>query len=342
MGFFKKDYMNENYYNILGVEQNAPLDEIKKSYKKLVKENHPDKFENASEEVKKEKTELFKKINEAYTILSDEKKRKEYDFSLSGGFNFPWGNDFFNRGPKMKVGKDIMEYLYITLKESYLGGTKPLDYYVHESCPHCNGTGQKNGAPSTCPHCNGSGMIMEQQHMGNMFFSRTTTCPHCKGTGKVVTDPCEYCNGLGLLKKHTSRNIDFPPGIYNNIGLLIKNGGDEPEGGGVKGDLNVVIRIINDEVFERNEDNLIMNLPISIVDAWNGGEKEIQHISGENIKIIIPELSKPNDKIIINNKGFENPLHKTKGDFIININYITPDKITEEQKNKLKDFFNNF
>jgi molecular chaperone DnaJ len=342
-----------DYYKTLNIDKNASQDEIKKAYRKLAIKYHPDKNPG-----NKEAEDKFKEISEAYEILSDENKRKEYDtygsvgngprldpndifsqfFGRSGGFN-PFGDIFgggfggFNRqshGSMPIDGKDIYIPVTITLKESYLGASKNILIKEYTTCDSCHGEG---GDKAICKHCNGSGMITQR----NGFMVMQSTCPHCQGTGKIITNKCKKCNGNGYIPSNKEVSINIPKGCFNGLKLKLNGKGYPGKNGGSYGDAIVILEVKDDETFYRSENNLITSFAVKYSDILFGGEKTI-NVFGTDVKFTIKKLYDIQKPIIIENKGFKDLRSSNYGQLIIGLYVQMPTKnIDDDIKNKLLD-----
>lgn len=336
-----------NYYNVLGVGKNATQDEIKKAYRKLSKKYHPDK--NPGD---KEAEEKFKKINEAYDILSDEKKRQEYDNPISGfnfgSFNFdPFGSGpfgFGSRGFKRNKsihGEDITIDLNISLKDIYTLNKKTVSYIRKKRCSKCGGYGNTK----TCPHCHGTGVIQQKSVHGTMISITTAECTHCHGTGYISDIKCEHCNNTGLESETTQYTIDIKK-LYNK-GYLLRNGitiqtagpgCDTTDKSGMDGHLNVHIvhENNNNNSFYIREGKLTCTIEIPVIDMLIGCKKEIVLPDGKRIRVTISQCSKPDKIYSINNCGLYKYNTDERDPLLFVVKPIYPNNLTEKQIEILK------
>jgi molecular chaperone DnaJ len=339
----------KDYYEILGVSRDASQDDIKKKFRSLAVKFHPDKLVNATDEEKKEAEEKFKEISEAYDILSNPDKRKQYDNGGIPNFDNIWdefGNPFENffgrRTQRVNKGSDIQINVEITLKEAYTGIEKKVEVIRTEKCSTCNGTGSKDGKDSKCLHCNGTGMITETFQMGPGSFSMSQRpCNHCKGTGKVITNPCNSCKGSGVVQKKTIDTISIPRGLSNGMAFAIQGAGNAPHNGnGINGDLIVRVYVKEDVYFTRpDEINLIHYDEVPFNECLLGFTKEYQTIDGSTVTVNAPELTPHGKAFIFKGKGMPHPQNPNMiGDYAVVINYKLPKSLTKEQKEKLKNF----
>lgn len=341
----------KDYYAILGVDKNVSDDELKRVYRKLAVKYHPDKWANKSEEERKTAEDKFKEISEAYDVLSNPDKRRQYDNGgfnwedLANGFGFdPFGGfgDFFgNRRNTIKKGKNARAHIKINIKEAYNGGKYKVSYDREVPCTDCNGTGSSDGKSPVCPYCNGTGMINETKQMGpNAFSMINRPCGHCHGTGKIINNPCTKCKGSGVKLEHVEENLDLPRGLSNGMNLNVQGMGCVPPDGGIPGDLIVTIEVIDDKYFVRpDEINLIHYEEVPFNECLLGFEKEFDAIDGTKVKVKAPELTQHGKSFIFKGKGMPHPNNpRVFGDYAVVINYKLPKTLTKEQKKKLKEF----
>ena len=307
-----------DYYEVLGVDKNASEDDIKKAFKKAAMKYHPDRFANASDAEKKEAEEKFKEVNEAYQVLSDSKRKQQYDqfghaaFEPGGaGFSdfdpnsFDFSDIFSNifgggssgfggssRRSYVEPGNDLRYNLEITLEEAAKGVEKTIKYKRNGKCEFCNGTGAEDGKTKTCPTCNGQGTIRTQQRTILGVMQSQTICPDCHGTGKIPEKKCKHCHGTGTAKETVEKKINVPAGIDDGQKLKYAGLGEASQSGGPNGDLYIVIRIKSHDIFVRDGENLYCEVPISYSTAVLGGEVEIPTLNGKKtIRIKVTETS---------------------------------------------------
>lgn len=347
--------MEKDYYKILGLERNASEEEIKKNYKKLAVKYHPDKFVNESEDKKKEAEEKFKDISEAYTVLSDPDKKRQYD---NGGFDFssifgngwdPFGGfaDIFGNHARRQPqgpspGQDIHVEVKLNIEDIYNGCEKKIKYNRYVRCSKCDGDGGTN--VMVCPACHGSGYVTHIQQNGFMTMQQTAPCDKCHGTGKTVEKICEKCNGLGLEKTEQEIKINIPKFSLNGSTIRVNNGGSESKDKFGKNG-NVIIHIkwnIDKDIHIDNHGNVYKELNIPYYDIILGTIVSDKLPTHEEEKIEIKKCSKPDEQIVLQNKGlhFGNRI----GNFIYIIKPIFPDNINEktiELLNEIKKEVNN-
>lgn len=344
-----------DYYEVLGIGRDATDNDIKKAYRKLAKQYHPDVNSNDKEAEAK-----FKEINEAYSVLSDPEKRSNYDryghaafdgSSGFGGFDFGFGglDDLFESfmggfgrsrtkrtGPQR--GNDLRYALEITFLEAAFGVTKELSISRLQSCGVCGGTGAKPGtSPETCKHCNGTGQIRYAQATPFGQFVNMRTCDVCKGEGRVIVHPCESCRGKGRVTKNSKISIDIPAGIDEGQTISLRGEGEPGLRGGSSGDLFVTIHIKPHPIFKREGFDVVCDVPISFTQAALGAEIDIPTIDGK-MTYTIPEGTQPGTIFKIRGKGIKHLRSSARGDQYIRVNIEVPVKLTTKQKDILRQF----
>jgi molecular chaperone DnaJ len=344
-----------DFYETLGVAKNASEDEIKKSYRKLAMKYHPDRNPDS-----KESEEKFKEAKEAYEMLTNPEKREAYDRyghagvdpNMGGGGGFGGGaggfgdafgdifGDIFgggrsrNAGPQVYRGADLRYNLEITLEQAAHGFDTTIRVPSWDKCDTCHGSGAKPGtAPSTCSTCGGHGQVRMQQG----FFSIQQTCPKCHGTGKIITDPCAPCGGAGRIKRNKTLEVKIPVGIDNGMRIRSSGNGEPGTNGGPSGDLYVEIHIKPHAVFQREGDDLHCEMPISFTKAALGGEIEVPTLSGK-VSFTIPEGTQSGKTFRLKSKGIKGVRSGYAGDLFCHVAVETPVKLTEKQKDMLRDF----
>ena len=339
----------QDYYELLGVSKNADEKEIKRAYKKLAMQYHPDRTKGD-----KEKEEKFKEIQEAYEILSDKQKRTNYDqyghaafeqgFGSGGGFGGADFGDIFGdmfgdifggggRGRQRVVRGDDLRYdLEITLEEAVKGTTKDIKIHTLVPCETCHGTGAEAGSKvETCPHCHGSGRLRRQQG----FFVTEQPCHFCHGSGKKIEKPCKACHGDGRVNKLKNLSVKITGGVNTGNQLRLSGEGAAGENGAPAGDLYVVIHVKKHHIFERDGSNLYCEVPISFTMAALGGEIEVPTLDGR-VKLRIPEETQTDKLFRMRGKGVTSTRSGYTGDLICRIVVETPVKLNEEQKELLR------
>lgn len=348
-----------DYYEVLGVSRNADEAELKKAYRKLAKQYHPDMNPDNKEAEAK-----FKEINEAYAVLSDPQKRQQYDrfghsglngngfegFSGFGGFDFGFEDIFdtffggspFGRSTRRRSGPqrgaDLKYSLEISFNEAAFGTTKEINISRMQLCQVCNGSGAKPGtSPETCRHCNGAGQIRQVQNtpFGQMVNMRV--CEVCRGEGTVISNPCDECHGNGRVRKTSRISINVPAGIDNGQTISLRGEGEPGMKGGPPGDLYVSIRVKPHPIFKRDGYNVICEIPITFTQAALGAELEIPTIEG-TMKYNIPEGTQTGTVFRLKNKGIKHLRSNAKGDQLLKVSVEVPTKLSAKQKELLKEF----
>lgn len=352
----------KDYYEILEVSKTASGDEIKKSFRKLAMQYHPDRNPGDKEAEAK-----FKEINEAYEVLKDEQKRAAYDRyghqafanGMGGGnpfgegFNFEFGgaggfadifssvfNDFMGGGRSRKQsyslrGNDARYDLSITLDEAFTGIEKEIEIDTTEPCSKCHGHGTSDGNPAPiCSHCQGSGKVRMQQG----FFVVEQTCPHCQGSGYLAKDKCPDCKGKGYTKVKKTIKIKIPAGIYDGSRIRMAGYGQAGLRGGENGDLYVFVEVKEHKLYERADNNLYAQVPVSMCCAALGGTVEIPGIDGGKIELKIPAGSQSEEIIKVKGQGFSILHSNSRGDLFVKLKVETPVNLSARQKELLEEF----
>jgi molecular chaperone DnaJ len=338
-----------DYYEVLGINRDAPEDEIKKAYRKLAMKWHPDRNpENPKAE------EHFKEAKEAYEILSDGSKRAAYDqfghagvdqaaagagAGFSGNFADAFGDifsDIFGGGrtrSSVYRGADLRYNLEISLEDAARGAETRIRIPTMEECATCHGSGAKTGtSPSTCPTCHGHGQVRMQQG----FFSIQQTCPRCHGSGKIVVSPCATCSGAGRMKQHKTMSVKIPAGVDEGDRIRLSGEGEAGMNGGPPGDLYVVIHLKPHPVFNRDHNDLHCEMPISFTTAAVGGDIEIPTLDGY-AKVKVPTGTQTGQMFRLRGKGIKGVRSTSHGDLICHVAVETPVNLTARQKELLAE-----
>ncbi len=357
-----------DYYEILGVSKESTEAEIKKAYRKLAMQYHPDKNKAQDAEEK------FKEISEAYAVLSDEEKRAQYDkfghagidgrYSqedifrgadfrgfedlgdiLSGIFGGGFGGfagDIFGGGRGRRNtpmrGSDLRYDLSISLEEAANGVETTINVPRAENCDTCGGTGAKAGtAPKTCPTCHGSGQITSARNTPFGRFMSTTVCNVCHGNGQIIEDPCPACKGTGKVKKVKKLSVKLPKGSDNGLRLKIRGEGESGSPGAPSGDLYVMVHVQPHKTFERMGDDILYELPISFVQAALGDEVLVPTLYG-NVKMSIKQGTQTHSVLRLKGKGIPHLHGNGEGDQLVKVIVQTPKNLNSEQKELLRKF----
>ncbi len=351
---------NKDYYAALGVSKTATEAEIKKAYKQQVKKYHPDLNPDSKTAEAK-----MKEINEAYDVLSDADKRARYDqFGAdgmngayaggAGGFGGFGGADFgdifdmfFNgagggrsarRQNMARQGDDVRLDVKVTFEEAAKGATREVPLTRSENCPDCGGSGAKAGTGRiTCSHCGGSGQVSSTQTTPFGQFQTVKACPRCGGRGSVVETPCPTCSGNGRVRKQRKIKINIPAGVDNDSRLRMSGEGEGGFNGGPSGDLYIFITVEPHKYFRRNGDDILCDLPITMLQAALGDEVEVETLDGK-VKLTIPEGTQSGTSFRLRGRGFPKLRGYGKGDQNVKVSVITPSGLTAEQKDLLRQF----
>jgi molecular chaperone DnaJ len=342
-----------DYYELLSVGRNASDDDIKKAYRKLALQYHPDR--NPGDKQAEEK---FKEVSEAYSVLSDPQKRSQYDQfghaafgdggPFAGGFDFTGGafedifgdifGEFFGGGsgrPRSRGrGEDLRYNLTLKFEEAVAGTEKKIKIPRHGTCETCHGTGAKPGtSPQTCPTCRGRGQVSFQQG----FFSVARTCNQCHGQGTIIKDACASCGGAGRVRKMHTLSVKIPPGVDNGSRLKLRAEGESAPAGGVPGDLYVVTQVEAHPIFVREDLDILCDVPISFVQAALGAEIDVPTLDGK-VKMKIPSGTQSGKVFRMKGKGVKDVQGFRQGDQHVRVTVETPAHLTPKQKELLKEF----
>jgi molecular chaperone DnaJ len=334
-----------DYYEVLGIGRDATNEDIKKAFRKLAFQYHPDHNHDDSA------SEKFKELNEAYEVLCDPTKRSAYDrFGHNGGaslfgresdgFDFGFGDVFeaFFGGSATgarqapEKGTTLQYNIIITLAEAAFGCEKQLTINRTEYCSECQGTRSKTGSqPERCPNCNGTGQIKRVQSSVFGRFTNITTCPKCRGEGRIVTEPCPKCRGTGRERHQRTIAVKVPAGVTDGNQIRIRGEGDAGSRGGPSGDLFVSLSVLEHEFFKREGDDIYYELPINFAQAALGTEVVVPTLEGDT-KLKIPAGCQNGATFRLRNKGVTHLQERSRGDQIIIASVLTPESLTKEQK----------
>ncbi|WP_078379643.1 molecular chaperone DnaJ [Sutcliffiella halmapala] len=345
-----------DYYEVLGVSKSASKDEFKKAYRKLSKQYHPD-INKAADAADK-----FKEIKEAYEVLSDDQKRAHYDqfghtdpnqgfgggSDFGGGFGFEdifetffggQGGGRRRRDPNApRQGADLQYTMTLSFEEAAFGKETNIEIPVEETCDSCSGTGAKPGTKvETCSNCRGSGQESVEQNTPFGRIVNRRTCTVCKGTGKSIPHKCSTCHGEGRVKKRNSIHVKIPAGIDDGQQLRVAGKGEAGVNGGPAGDLYIVFHVRRHEFFERDGDDVYCEMPITFAQAALGDEVEVPTLQGK-VKLKVPAGTQTGTNFRLKGKGIANVRGYGQGDQHIKIQVVTPTKLTEKQKQLMREF----
>lgn len=359
-----------DYYSVLGIAKGASPEEIKKAYRKNALKYHPDKNPGDKDAERK-----FKEISEAYEVLSDDQKRQIYDqygedglrgAAGMGGGGGPGGfssmeealrtfmgafggggggsgesifDTFFGFDSEgasaQRQGASKKMNLTLTFEEAIRGTEKEASITNYVTCETCNGIGAASpSSVRTCSHCHGAGQV----HQTRGFFSMATVCPTCQGQGRTITDPCKSCKGAGRVKKKQTIKIKIPAGVDSGMRLRMAGHGDAGEGGAPPGDLYVYINVSPHELFEREGDDILIELPLTFTEAALGCKKEIPTPMGETARLTIPEGTQAGKVFRVRGSGSPNVQGQGEGDLLVHISIETPVDLSDKQKELLNEF----
>ena len=353
-----------DYYEVLGVQKGASEPEIKKAYRKLAKENHPDLNPgDAAAEAR------FQEINEAYEVLSDSDKRSRYDqfgfagvdpnyAAQNGGFGggFDGGFDlgdlgdifgsFFGGGfggsarsrSGPQRGESLRLGVTITFEEAAFGCEKEVSLERVEQCPDCKGSGAAPGTtPETCSNCGGSGTVQQRRQTPMGVFATTGPCPKCGGKGQIISSPCKNCGGTGQTRKRKTVKVNIPAGIDNGQIISLRGQGNAGRNGGPSGDLQIVISVQPHQLFRRDGSDVYCDAPITFTQAVLGGELEIPTIDGK-VSYTLPEGTQTGTTFRLKGRGIPNVNGRGRGDQFVTVHIETPRGLNREQKEALRKF----
>ena len=353
-----------DFYEVLGVDRNADADALKKAYRKLAIQYHPDRQQGKSDAEKKEAEEKFKEAAEAYDVLSDPNKRARYDqlgpegYDQMGGGGFSGGGmsmeDIFRQfgdlfggfggfggfsgfgdsgqGQSVNYGTNLRVRVKVTLQDVAKGTEKKIKIPRQVSCPSCNGTGARNGtALETCSNCRGSGVEVRIRRTILGQMQTQSACSACGGSGKRIVERCPNCGGKGLVKKEEVVNISIPAGVKEGMMLTMRGKGNDAAGGGIPGDLQIVIEEQQDKHLIRNDQDLIYNLMIDFPTAALGGKVEIPTING-HARVTIEPGTQPGKILRLRGKGLPSINGYGNGDLLVNIMVYVPENLNASDK----------
>ncbi|SDD58767.1 molecular chaperone DnaJ [Auraticoccus monumenti] len=363
-----KDWLEKDYYKVLGVSKDAKPEDIKKAFRKIARENHPDANPGNAEALQR-----FKDASEANSVLSDVKQRKEYDATRSrfGGFRFPSGggasgtggvddlfrnaagtgqagdfSDLFGglfasagrrpgpgRGPRR--GSDVEGEVTIDFVDAVAGVTVNMQMVSDTACPTCHGTGAKTGSvPTVCRKCDGSGM---QTSTSGGVFAVSEPCTECRGRGLVVEDPCPDCNGSGRGRSAKNMSVRIPAGVTDQQKIRLKGKGGAGENGGASGDLYVTVHVRTHPVFGRSGNNLTLHVPVTFAEAALGAEISVPTLGGQPVRLKLPPGTPSGRTLRVRGKGVSRT-NGTVGDLLVTVDVVVPSQLDDTARAALESF----
>lgn len=350
----------KDFYEVLGVEKGASDDEIKKAYRRMAKKYHPDlnKGDAAAEQ-------MFKDVNEAYSVLSDPQKKARYDqyghagvdpnYGAGGGgfsgnmdfgdigdiFSSFFGGGFGGGGSRRNApiqGEDREVRVNISFEEAVFGCSKDIKFTRTEACPDCGGSGAAKGtSPETCSACSGSGQVRVQQRTPFGVMQTQKTCDKCGGRGKTIKTPCQNCSGSGYIRKNKNFTVNIPAGIDNGQSMTLRGQGDAGRNGGPNGDLYVTISVGKHSIFKRDGMNVYCDVPITFAEAALGAKINIPTLEGTE-EYVIPEGTQPGTVFTLKNRGVTEIRGSKRGNLIFRAVVEVPKNLSQKQKDLLREF----
>ena len=338
-----------DYYEVLGVERNASPDDIRKAYRKLAFQYHPDRNAEAHA------AERFKEATEAYEVLSDQEKRGLYDryghaagergfgngnfggfagFGIEDLFESFFGGATTGQGRRNRVqrGADLRTDVTLTLEEAVFGGDKEISYPRHETCTHCSGKGVEPGSePVVCPRCNGTGEFRRAQQSIFGQMVNVSMCDRCRGEGTLIQDPCKECKGQGAVRTTRTLRVSIPPGIDDKSQIRLSNEGEPGPRGGPPGHLYLVIHVQPHRYFRRQGSDLVVELPINVAQAALGDELEIESLDGP-VQIKVPAGTQSGKVIRVRGKGVPYLREQGRGDLQVRLKIVIPTELSSTQR----------
>jgi molecular chaperone DnaJ len=347
---------NRDYYEVLGVPREASVDEVKKAYRKLAMQWHPDRNKDAGAE------ERFKEVSEAYAVLSDAQKRAAYDRFGHAGVNQQWteedlfrGADFGDvfggmglgdifeqlfsggRGGGRRRGRDVQVAVQLTLEEVAQGAKRSVEVPRRRACKHCQGSGASPGsARKTCATCRGQGQVRVQRGGGMFQFVQVGPCPQCRGQGVSIDKPCKHCDGSGAALERAVLDLELPPGVEDGSLLRVQGQGEAAPAGMAPGDLLVVVRVLPHARFERRGLDLVTALPVAFPTAALGGAAELEHLDGSKEKVQVLEGTQPGTVLTLEGKGLRD-LRGRRGDLHVVVQVEVPSRLSPKARQLLLD-----
>lgn len=359
----------KGYYKTLGVSENASQEEIKSAYRKLALKWHPDRWATGTEEEKKKAEDEFKKVAEAYGVLGDEEKRRQYDSGVDdtqgfdgegfdpfaemfrraqqsgfGDFFSGFGGHGASGRPSGHPGEDVHAYVTLTFAESLtMNLMKDVIVKKKVECPDCNGTGSEDGQKHECPYCHGTGMETHTQRYGNSFTMTQSPCSHCHGTGKQIDHPCKKCGGTGFVEKEETMKLSIPGNVRDGMSILYTGMGSAGSPGWQNGDLVLHVTVKQDVPgyfqTQDNDFNIYHTEKVNFVDALLGSKVTVKCPNGKDWTINLRECTQPGERFTKSGGGYPtNRRMGSDGDYVVFIEYDVPTKLTKAQRKALEEY----
>ena len=351
---------HQDYYSVLGVDRSVGEEDIRKAFRKKAMEYHPDRNKSPDAEEK------FKEINEAYQVLSDSKKRAQYDrfgkagvganggadrpfdgFDVFGGFGDIFDSFFGDasgrRGRQAQRGGDLQQRVVLSFEEAVFGTEKEVDISRLEQCGHCSGAGNEPGTSvDTCGTCRGAGQVRRAQRSAFGQFTQVAACSTCQGRGSIITTPCTSCRGVGRERRKRKIAVRIPGGVESGMQVRLSTEGDVGAGGGGSGNLYVLVEVQEHQLFEREESDLLYELSINVAEAALGAEKFIPTLDGEDEKLKLPQGTQPGTEFRIRGKGVPHLNANRRGDLRVLVDVRVPGSLDSHQKKLLEELARSF
>ena len=342
-----------DYYEVLGVERGVGAEDLKKAFRRKAGEFHPDRHPHLDEAERKAMEERFKEVGEAYAVLADPQKRERYDrfghqAGAGGGFDpNAFGSmdlegvfgdlfeGFFGGGGRRQGGSDLRAEAGLAFAEAVFGKELSLEVPALRRCATCHGSGAKAGSRSvTCRQCGGQGRVRVNQG----FFSVAAVCPSCHGRGQTVAEPCPACRGQGRTRQTRSVKVSVPPGVEDGMQVRLRGEGEGGGAGEADGDLYVVLRVRPHDIYEREGEDLALELPISFAQAALGAEVEVPLLEGGSSRLKVPAGSAPGKVLRLKGKGVPSLHGEGRGDLLVHLTVEVPSRLNARQRELLELF----
>ena len=344
-----------DYYDVLGVSRNDSEEEIRKAFRKKAMEYHPDRNRNPDAEEK------FKEINEAYQVLTDTKKRSQYDrlghsgVSGNGGFDRPFdGFDVFggfgdifdsffgdasgSRARQPQRGADLQQRVVLSFEEAAFGAEQEVDVTRVEQCHRCSGAGNEPGSKvSTCATCRGNGQVRRMQRSLFGQFAQVSACPTCQGRGSVIDTPCTNCRAAGQERRKRRTAVSIPAGVHSGMQVRLAGQGDLGRNGGPAGNLYIQLEVKEHPIFTREDSDLVYHLPVNMAEAALGVEKEVPTLDGDSVEVKVPQGTQPGTEFRIRGKGIPHINSNRRGDLRVLVDLEVPRNLSAHQRKLLEE-----